>query len=142
MNNIKVLIILLVITYCGCIPQQLPLSKNEKLLETKLSKDFGCLVNFKHDYLKITKNSFDGVFGVFMCDDLCDLDYNELLKICKDISVQVSNNLSHKKLYKSIVIGFSKSKKLDSKTEKGVCFKSFEFLVSKPDSLLSFRKLY
>jgi hypothetical protein len=139
-KNEIVLILFILITFCGCIPPQLPLSKGEKLLETKLSKDFGCLVDFKHDYPNIKNGGSNGSFGVFMCDNMCDIEHSELLKICIKISIQVSNILSHKNSYKSITIGFSRTLKLSDKIERGVCSKYFEFSVSKPDSLLYFRK--
>lgn len=129
-------------TFYGCLPPQIPLTKEEKALEKQLSKNFGCDVVFKHDYPTIKEGGTDGTFGIFMCDNLCNSEYLELLKICGDISKQVAPILSYKNSYKSISIGFSKTIKIDERMERGDCLKTFEFLISNPDSLLLFRKIY
>ncbi|MBL7816628.1 MAG: hypothetical protein JNL70_16525 [Saprospiraceae bacterium] len=140
-ENPFIIICLTTVLY-GCLPPQLPLSKEEKALEKQLSKKFGCEVVFKHDYPTIKEGGSDGTFGIFMCDNLCNSEYSELLKICGDISKQLTPILSHKNSYKSISIGFSKAIKIDERMEREDCVKIFKFLVSNPDSLLLFKKIY
>jgi hypothetical protein len=130
------------LTCNSCIPQRLELSKDEKAMESAISKELGCSIKLVHDFPTIKSGGSDGVFAVFMCDELCELKYEDLLITCKRISKNIIPILSHSASYKFIHFGFSKTKKINERAEIATCTKTFKFLISQPDSLISYKNFY
>jgi hypothetical protein len=134
---IKLLVFILICRlFSSCIPPNIQLSDNEKILEDSLSKEFKCKITLKHDYKGFVESKKNRSFGVFMCDNLCSIENDSLILLCKKIGYRISKTVRFKDEYKEISFGFIKTKRIDERMEQEECAKLVNVSMYNPDSLI------